>query len=422
MKKVLLLSVGVLLSLFSVSALTLTTVHLSPGGDVLTAFNAAAATDSTVIVLDAEGTYNWSAPSTILTPKTVTIKAASGLTSKPVIQYSASGSTAFIMFYKLATASGTLRFNGVVIDGNDKISSSVLAYKCSTGYNLNVFFDECVIKRIATTATATGGAPMFTYSNTAGNLNPDSLVFKNTIFEASALGAKTTAVVWFSGNCRPKHFVADNCYFKGPFEKAFISNASSSLALVETYNLNHCTFNGSQAGDLQLFNTPTGSTTISNCLFTGNTSATANNLGTGGDYKNHCGIYFAGAANTVYADALIDGTTIVGVDPLIDGSFDALATEYVGAGSDGKRIGFVSNMTGIPTNIKTSTNNVFSVIAHNNSLQVNGVKEGVNFKIYSVTGSEVANGVINNGKVNTQLTKGIYVMKADNKVAKFAVR
>lgn len=415
------------LSVFAinVSALNLTTVHLSAGGNVLTAFNAAAATDSTVIVLDTEGTYLWPGSATVLTPKTVTIMAASGLATRPVIQYSAAAATSFFIFYKLGTSSGTLRFDGIEIDGNDKISASLLAYKCDVGYNLNVYLNNCKVKKIVTTATtaASGLAPVFTYSNAAGNKNPDSLVITNSIFEASAVGVKTTAVLWLSGSCRPKNVILKNCYFKGQFDKAIISNVGTAGSEVKSYTIDHCTFDGNATADLLLVNIAgdaLSTTAISNCLFINNTGTTPNALGTGGNLATKCGVFGATNAATVYPSAVGDGAFIS--DPVLANLF-ATGTDYYNNGTDGKTIGFWA-APGLSTSVKNTSATIFdnlSVIQNGTSFTVNG-SENAPYAVYSVNGSLVANGQVVNGKMNLNLNKGIYVLKTNGQVAKFAVK
>jgi hypothetical protein len=420
-----------LLSVFAMNAnavLNLTTVHLSAGGNVLTAFNAAAATDSTVIVLDTEGTYLWSGSATVTTPKTVSIVAASGLATRPIVQYSGASATAFFIFYNRGTSGGTLKFDGVTIDGNDKISSSVLAYKCIGANNLNVFMNNCKVIKIASTATTSGGAPIFTYSNgtNAGetrNFNPDSLVITNSTFEASALGTKTTAVLWLSGLGRPKNVVLKNCYFKGPFEKATISNVSTAGSEVKSYLIDHCTFDGSSSADISVFNIagdPTSTTSISNCLFINNTGTTANALGTGGNLATKCGVFGVTNTSIVYPTAVADGAFTS--DPVLSNLF-ATSGDYYNNGSDGKTIGFYA-APGLTTAVKNTSAtilNKMSVIQNGNSFTLKGI-ENAPYAVYSVNGSLVANGQVVNGKMNLNINKGIYVLKANGQVAKFAVR
>ena len=62
-----------------------------------------------------------------------------------------------------------------------------------------------------------------------------------------------------------------------------------------------------------------------------------------------------------------------------------------------------------------------SVTQQGNVFTVKGI-ENSNYAIYSVAGSELANGQITNNKMQLNLNKGIYLLKANGQVAKFAVK
>lgn len=394
---------------------------LVPGNNVYSTFVNAANGDT--IELSEVGEYPWTTTQnlSVTTPKSITLRAADGLTTRPVIKVKSSvGAIAFMLFYNAGTASGTLRFEGIEFDGN-RLLGSLVAVKCSAGYNLDIFMDNCYVHDLY---HSTLTVIPFTYSNNlplpGGNPNPDSLVIKNSIFDVTAAG-----VIYSSGVGRPKNVVVDNSWFKGSYSKGVFSNVIGADNTVKSYVFNHCTFDGNNTVDLNVNNIdgdPTSTTTISNCVFTGNTGTSTNNLGTGGNYKDHCGVYFTGTPNTVYKDNLMDATTLK-TDPLIDSQGKATAPEYLNAGSDGKTIGFNPVRFLINTGLsKTAVKTDLSVFVKGNQLTVKGLNGNTSYKIFDISGKMVNSGLLDNGSATiSRLSKGIYILKINEEPVKFLI-
>lgn len=392
---------------------------LVPGNNVFSTFVSAANGDT--IELSQEGEYPWTTTMnlSVTTPKSITLRAADGLTTRPVIKIkSSAGTIAFMLFYNAGTASGTLRFEGIEFDGN-RLLGSLVAVKCSAGYNLNIFMDNCYVHNLYHSSLT---VIPFTYSNTlpSGNPNPDSLVVRNSIFNVTGAG-----VIYSTGVGRPKNVVVDNSWFKGSYSSGVFSNLPGSTNTVKSYVFNHCTFDGNNTLDLNLNNIdgdPTSTTVLSNCVFTGNTGTATNNLGTGGNYKDHCGVYFTGTPNTVYQDNLMDATTLK-TDPLINPQGVATAAEYVNAGSDGKNIGFNPVRFLIGTGLsKTTIETNLSVYQQGTQLIVKGLNGDAPYRIFASTGKLIHSGVLNNGSATvSHLSKGIYILKVNETAAKFVI-
>lgn len=399
---------------FSLSfSLQAAVISVTPGTNVYTTCKNAV--DGDIIEFSELGDYNWSSTTSlnITTPKSLTLRAAQGLNGRPVLKVTQS--VTYMFFYNLGTAGGRLRFEGIEINGNNNVSCITVS-KLSAGYNLNVYMDNCYVHGLASISSLTVIA--FNYPNTAVNLNPDSLVIKNSMFNITGAG-----VMYSSGAGRPKYVVADNCWFKGSYSKGVFSNLTGAANTVKSYVLNHCTFDSNNAADLNVNNIdgdPTSTTTISNCLFTGNTGTATNYLGTGGNYKDHCGVYFTGTPNTVYKDNLMDATTLR-TDPVLDSEGSATTTEYVNAGSDGKTIGYnpVRFSTGFWENKWASE---LSVYQQGKLLVVKGLKGKNPYRIFNIGGALIDNGTLENGVINTsRLSKGIYFLRVENKTAKFLI-
>jgi hypothetical protein len=398
---------------------------LTAGQSVSVAFSAAANGD--VITLSQSGDYTWTNQLSVTTPKSITIRAAAGLLTRPVIKVQ--GSTAgvaisFMMFYNAGTSGGVLVLDGVEFDGNDKLTSSVVAVKVATGNNLNIRMKNCLVRNTYNAATSL--APVFTYSNTATNPNPDSLYIENSTFIASQLGFKTSGVIWTSGVGRPKNAIFKNCYFKGPFEKMAIANAGTGATNgVETYLIDHCTFDGMSGKDIQLANTATGTSVVRNSLFINNTGAVANDLGTGGDYKTSCGIFGAANFAITYTASLMDGTTLL-TDPVLStGGHFATDNAYITpGGTDGLPIGYYA-ASGITTKVNTNVANdtYMSVSQVGQKLMLNGTSTTGTYRIFDVNGNSVASGIYTNSTISLKnSTKGLYLLKTNNQTLKFILK
>jgi hypothetical protein len=399
--------------LFPISA-SAETIICVPGDDISLKYENA--NDGDIIQLSTEGTYIWTKLLAITIPKSITVRAAAGLTSRPVIQMQSAAEINFMLFYQLGTSSGTITFDGVTIDGNQKVGCFI-AVKCSSGYNTDIVLNNCLVKNLMNTAVPSN-ILCFTYSNTAVNLNPDNLTLTNCVFDFVGQG-----VLWGSGAGRPKNVTVTNCLFKGKFVKGALSNASNSL--VDLYLIDHCTFDKNNARDLSLF----GNASIKNCIFSNSTTtgtgANANAFGTGGNLMTKCGLYYSGAANAAFPNAILDATTLR-TNPLLDINGFATASEYVDAGTDGKSIGFYEAL-GLTIDTNTAVKELkylknVSVVQKGDVFTVEGLSDG-NCSVYSMNGTKVFEEQIQHKTIAlTNIKQGIYLMRVNNQVVKFAVR
>jgi hypothetical protein len=68
-----------------------------------------------------------------------------------------------------------------------------------------------------------------------------------------------------------------------------------------------------------------------------------------------------------------------------------------------------------------SAANTFTVAQSGTNFTVNGIADAA-YTVYSVSGSQVATGVIKAGNFQMNANKGIYLLKVNGQVAKFSVR
>jgi hypothetical protein len=399
--------------LFAISA-SAETIVCVPGDDISLKYENA--NDGDIIQLSTVGTYIWSQRLDITVPKTLTIRAAAGLTARPIIQMQSATEVLFMLFYNLGTSSGVITFDGVEIDGNMK-TGSLVAVKCSIGYNTDVIMNNCLVKNLQNSTTASS-ITCFTYSNLGtGNMNPDNLTVTNSIFKFNGQG-----VLAASGVGRPKNATFTNCYFKGHYVKTL---ANASIQLVDLWLIDHCTFDSNNSMDVSLW----GNVELKNCIFSNSTStgfsSTANAFGTGGNLKTKCGLFYAGAANKAFPDAILDATTLR-TDPKLDVYGFATASEYVDAGTDGKSIGFYEAL-GLTIDTNTAVKELkylkdISVVQNGTVFTFEGLDDG-NCMVYSMNGTKVFEGQIQHKTIAlNNIQQGIYLLKSNNQVVKFAVR
>ncbi|MCE5175568.1 MAG: T9SS type A sorting domain-containing protein [Bacteroidales bacterium] len=410
MKKItFLFSFACLVTNFTNSAI----LSVKSGEDVATVLNTAA--DGDIIELTETGIYKWDAQVNINTPKSYTIRAKAGLSSRPVIQAGTAVNFGFI-FNNQNTASGTQTFDGIAIDGM-KCATTFFVLKCAVGQNVDVVMNNCLVRGLAN-ATTPSNIVCFTYSNSAPNPNPNNLTITNSIFMYNGQG-----VLAASGAGRPKNVTLTNCLFKGKFVRT-ISNASTYL--VDLYSIDHCTFYGNDSTDVILW----GNVELKNSIFSNSkktgSGAWANTFGTGGDLKTKCGVYYTGTP-CAYDEALMDASTLRS-DPKLNEFGFATAEEYITpGGTDNNPIGFYesNSMTveDLTTSVKPVTSNTqIEIFQNNNFFRVNGV-DNADYTIYNVSGNRIVNGKIVNGEmILNSLARGLYFLKTNGQVAKFVIK
>ena len=205
---------------------------------------------------------------------------------------------------------------------------------------------------------------------------------------------------------------------------AAISNKQAVAGAIRKIIIDHCTFDGNDKQDLNLLNLAgdaTSTTVIKNSIFLNNTGTIENALGTGGNYKNKCGIFGANNMATVYPSVTYDETTVL-TDPLLDpiGHY-ITAAEYGNLGGDGNTLGYYVTLT--PTGLNsTKYNKPFSVIQNGNFLLVEGVANAY-FQIIGLTGSLIKSDYMVGNTININfLNKGMYILKLNNNATRFILK
>jgi hypothetical protein len=407
-------------------------ISLVSGNNVGTTLSAATTLSGDTIELTQTGTYYWNAQVAIgngtsnFAPKSITIRAKAGLSSRPIIQCLAASNIFALALYK--TDGSTIVLDGIEFDGNNKVSYIWVIKSYNLGAaaiapKFNVKMNNCYVHNLAFGNNT--NAQAFSYSHSAPIPAPGYLSISNSIFQNIP-----TAAYYTDGLGRPDSLNFNNCYIKGPFtatgsqQVAAISNKQTVSGAIRKIIIDHCTFDGNDKQDLNLLNVSgdaTSTTIIKNSIFLNNTGTIENALGTGGNYMNKCGIFGATNTTTVYPSVTCDETTLF-TDPMLDpiGHF-ITAAEYGNLGGDGNTLGYYAPITLTGLNSSKYKNN-FSVVQNGNSLLIEGVID-VNFQIIGLTGSLVKSGFMTGNKINIQfLDKGMYILKLNDKAIKFILK
>jgi hypothetical protein len=432
-----------LIAILSVLALNInaaTVWQVSAGADLYTTYNNAGFVSGDIIELTTDGgAYTWGTKLGAVT-KSFTIKAAAGLIAKPVVTLATPATAgAFFQVNNSTNYVISITLDGVEIAGNANITAFIIAGKTMTGGDIIVTVNNC--KFTGFTNSATGNA-YFSYSNSYNtttdiiNKNFGDLTVTNSAFIGGYSVYSCGAVG--SGNGAANHFNTANnikfinCYFKSITNNCINQNTTTIKA--NSVEINHCTFDGCATvalyKELSIGSTETtgGSTVVKNTLFANRGASVANNLyGAIGAVANvNNAVYYTGTGtlDAIYPIATLSDYVTAGfnIDPVIGSNYVATASVYNNAGSDGKTIGYVGP-NGIPTAIKNQTqtaSKALSVIQNGTSFTINS--PNAPFAVYATSGSQVANGQLVNGTMNLNLNKGIYILKSNGQVAKFAVR
>lgn len=297
----------------------------------------AAANDGDIIELTTSGgAYTWSTQVTLTdNTKGFTVRAASGLASRPVVTFS--GSTGY--FIRLTSSSATsyskkLSFEGIEFNGYNATNAIYAGYFYYSylnpgAYGLTLAADNCVFRnfgRIIYYTGLSGGA----IEAMAGDLYISNSEFRD--IRSGSIYASSTNI-GFS----PANVSITNSLFVGPSLLGSLNPfIYFNLAGINSYYIDHCTFVNSSAQELSLGATKSTST-IKNCIFSNNTNASyvnVYNVNLGSD----CGIYYTagGAQSSIYPNSSLVKTS----NPVFDANYMATAAAYLNAGTDGNTIGY----------------------------------------------------------------------------------
>ena len=320
------------------------------------------AQDGDIIELTTSGgSYVWVNQVTISIEKTITIRAAAGLAVRPTITYmgGAVSTNGFIRYSPSAgVTTKTLTFDGINFEASSNLGYFLSVSTPSANSNLNVSMNNCSVNHL----NASLGR-VFNYTSLGpamyGNMNVTNSEFKSygqSIINSSLL--KTT----------PQNTTFTNCYFENSFVST-IHRIRLTATGYSSFTMDHCTFSNNGSPEISVV-ASTGTSLITNTIFvnTNTNNATPNSFGgTKPIYVNSdCGIFYTGMGvkSTLYPYSTAAST----INPQIDASGYATASEYYSGSMDGYPIGrFNTNgfSTLVPTTITASTatlnGNVFSL-------------------------------------------------------------
>ena len=332
MKKYSTLILLVLLSLFSNLAIA-RTIYISAPGNVSDSINNAA--DGDIIELTTSGgAYSWSKVVNITAEKSITLRAAQGLASRPVITWTgtnyASSSNYFFRYSPTTSLSNeTLTVQG--LDFNSKYLCYYFLYAVSaTNTGLSTIIDNCVFRNIYSSGR------VFNLNNSSYNGCFGDLTVTNSEFRDCG------SVVYASSNYNaPTNMTFSNCLFlAGSYSTPFIRIYTSSY---NNFKIDHCTFLKSLTADVYAYS-GMGTFSIKNSIFAYNKSTSSCYFGNISPvFGTDCGFYTTtGYTSYIYPNsqaALLS-------DPLIQATDSATTTGYATASAyqtgstDGKPIGY----------------------------------------------------------------------------------
>ncbi|MEI6752786.1 MAG: hypothetical protein WCK78_06435 [Paludibacter sp.] len=365
----------------------------------------AAATSGDIIELTTDGgAYTWNAAINVLISQAnLTIRAASGLTNRPVITVVNNFANVACFNFSAAT---NFSLQGVEIK-----NSATDAYNnfitTSTTDNVTLNIDNCKFSNIKSGKDIfhPGTQPSvfaLNITNSIFSINNNSLLYldsnngnhvtdlniNNTLFTGTSMSVGTIAFLGWGNSFQPSSIVLNHCTFAGNTGQADLVNATTKTSVSPA--------------------------TITNSLFVG--SGAASSIGTVSLDNLTTGI-FPAANISFFATA---GSNTLTTDPVIGSN--GVATGFSNNGSDGKTIGYYG-VSGLGTSVsKLSTDNNLMVYQNNSCFKVLGAQENAVYSIISLTGSQLATGIIKNKSFDLNLSKGIYLFKSNNQVTKFSVK
>ncbi|OIP84803.1 MAG: hypothetical protein AUK44_01490 [Porphyromonadaceae bacterium CG2_30_38_12] len=315
-------------------------IKLSAPRDLYSYVNAA--NDGDIIELTTDGgSYFWSQQVSVNTDKSFTLRAAGGLTTRPIVLFTGSSGN-FIRYNGKATEPSIkkLLFQGIQFDGYNVnagyyANSFYQAYTYSPNYSANIEINNCVLKNFGNRTFVFTGANATVSSSTAngGNISIYNSEFSN--ISAGVIGATTGNLLY-----SPNKIDLMNNLFVGPgINGALSSFVEITTAGYDSYHIDHCTFINSNKRELNFANSDNPSY-IKNCIFSNNFNKFSNNI-YNSNLGANCVIYYTGGGtlNTIYP---FSGATKK-TNPLLDQSGITQYASYLSGGTDGLPIGFYGN-------------------------------------------------------------------------------
>jgi hypothetical protein len=392
MKKVLVHLLVVFVGLFSIPV----TAGDYPNGNLMDIINGAA--DGEVINLTGDA-YTFSPRASILT-KSLTIQAGPILTARPVITVGQGG----IQFIATGSTPQTLTLKGLEFDGN-ALATGLTQGKNVAGGNFTVTVDNCKTSNFAT-ATA-----MFFYSAASGLSVYGDLTVTNSVF----VGPYPLALMATAGTTTsPNNITFSNCYVTG-----FNTNTTAITVVAATalagITFDHCTFQNGATSSRRVLTLPAGTPqVVKNCIFVDQPGTGANTIAA--NVANDKNVVFNAGLETRWANF----GTLLTTNPVVGTNGVTTESTYYNAGTDNKTIGFYG-APGLGTSILKVNANNLSISQSGSLFTVLGAVNNA-YAICSISGTQLANGELINGTMNLNLNKGIYILKSNEKVAKFTVK
>ena len=280
--------------------------------------------------------YNWKQQINIAVDKNITIRAKSGLASRPVVRFSNTAASVFIRLNStLATPSvKKWKFEGICFDGynsgsNVYATGFFVSNVASQAYGINFEADNCLFRNFSDIT--------FIYQGNNAPSSPTLAQGGNVVLQNCEFRSQGRRVLNSSSSLSysPDSVSIRNCLFEGPVTESFILLTRANF---KHYDINHCSFINSASRELNLAQT-TQTSYIRNCLFLNNTNTNSNTYSVtlGAD----CGIYYTGSGtrSTIYPRSTSARTT----NPAPDAQGIATASTYLTGSTDGLPVGFYGN-------------------------------------------------------------------------------
>lgn len=309
-----------------------TVIQLSAPNDLNTYVNTM--NDGDIIeLISTNYEYTWKSQLNITVEKNITIRAKSGLATKPVVRFSNTTASAFIRYNSTSSIAPTKKwkFEGITFDGYNSTSGiyatgffvSNLAYPA---YGINFEANECEFKNFSDIiftfqGSSAPGSPVLAQAGKLTLTNCEFRTFvRNVVNSTSSL------------SYTPDSTVIKNCFFDGTSSTGFLASTRSGN---KYYLIDHCTFLNSTSRELNLAQT-TNTSAIRNSLFVNNINKTNNSYTV--TLGSDCGIYYTGTGtkSSIYPNSTATRTT----NPSLNTQGIATSSTYLTGSTDGLPVGY----------------------------------------------------------------------------------
>jgi hypothetical protein len=323
-------------------------------GDVSAVYFNAAFTSGDTIQLNVSGAYTWTTKITNLN-KSFTLRASSGLTSRPVVELPAGVTIATVN----NTAILKISIDGIDFNGNN-IATGFLNAQAAAGGDVIVTLNNCILRNFASSAV------VFVYASTGagwaswyGPLKVSNSQFYGPFANILSAGAAYRA---------PNITLFENCYIKKVSGYAIGMTTPGA----ESVTVNHCTFDSCgtttlKSAEIWIKYGDATVVSVRNTLFANREiSNVANLFGNVNLNNSNNAVYYTGTANTstLYPPAGLG--TYQSANPIINSYNYSTSDLHKTAAVDGKSIGFSPQLKieVTPSNATLILNETKQFLAH----------------------------------------------------------